>query len=27
MPTVRDSSASHPGDNPLQVRVKAYYRG
>uniref|UniRef100_A0A671MH00 Protein kinase C n=1 Tax=Sinocyclocheilus anshuiensis TaxID=1608454 RepID=A0A671MH00_9TELE len=27
MPTLRDSTMSHPGENPHQVRVKAYYRG
>uniref|UniRef100_A0AAZ3PVG2 Protein kinase C n=1 Tax=Oncorhynchus tshawytscha TaxID=74940 RepID=A0AAZ3PVG2_ONCTS len=27
MPTLRDSSMSHPGENPYQVRVKAYYKG
>uniref|UniRef100_A0A4W5N5K2 Protein kinase C, iota n=1 Tax=Hucho hucho TaxID=62062 RepID=A0A4W5N5K2_9TELE len=27
MPTLRDSSISHPGENPYQVRVKAYYKG
>ncbi|KAG7487374.1 hypothetical protein MATL_G00022530 [Megalops atlanticus] len=27
MPTLRDSTMSHPGDNPHQVRVKAYYKG
>ncbi|CAB1326767.1 unnamed protein product [Coregonus sp. 'balchen'] len=27
MPTLRDSIMSHPGENPHQVRVKAYYKG
>ncbi|KAL7876733.1 hypothetical protein AOLI_G00116960 [Acnodon oligacanthus] len=27
MPTLRDSSATHPVENQHQVRVKAYYRG
>ncbi|KAK5860217.1 hypothetical protein PBY51_021710 [Eleginops maclovinus] len=27
MPTVRDSTMSHPGENSHQVRVKAYYKG
>lgn len=27
MPTLRDSTMSHPGENSHQVRVKAYYKG